>query len=87
MFILADHIAHVPAYWYDIYGVHKYIGRIDYRLIVLWLLATQAALFAPLVSYWLYAAAVGILMHPLSVRGLVGIFQSLRDTYLQRGTT
>lgn len=87
MLIIADHVAHVPAYWYDLYGIRRYIGRIDYRLITLWLTAAHAALFAPLVSYWLYAAAVGILMHPLSVRRLVGFFQSLRDTYLRQDTT
>jgi PST family polysaccharide transporter len=79
MFVLADHIAHIPTYWYDMTGVHKHIGRIDYRLILLWLVAAQAALFAPLVGYWLYIVAIGLLLHPLSVTHLRAIYGSLRQ--------
>jgi len=68
MLVLADHVAHIPTYWYDMYGVRKYIGRIDYRVILLWLLAAQLALFAPLVGSWLYIVAIGVLLYPRSLR-------------------
>jgi O-antigen/teichoic acid export membrane protein len=84
MFALADHIAHAPTYWYDVHGVRKYIGRIDYRLSLLWLSAVHIALFAPLVSYWLYAAAVGLLLHPLSIQGLRDIMHSFKKDYFRR---
>ena len=78
VFALADHIAHIPAYWYDMYGVRKHIGRIDYRVILIWLAATQAAVFAPLVSNWLYLVTIGLLLHPASLISLRGVYKSLR---------
>jgi O-antigen/teichoic acid export membrane protein len=78
VFVLADHIAHIPAYWYDMYGVRKHIGRIDYRVILIWLAATQAAVFAPLVSNWLYLVTIGLLLHPASLISLRGVYKSLR---------
>jgi len=68
MFVLADHIAHIPTYWYDMSGVRKHIGRIDYRVILLWVIAAQIALFAPLIEYWLYIVVIGLLLHPRSLR-------------------
>ena len=78
VFVLADHIAHIPTYWYDMYGVRKHIGRIDYRVILIWLAATQAAVFAPLVSNWLYLVTIGLLLHPASLISLRGVYKSLR---------
>jgi O-antigen/teichoic acid export membrane protein len=78
VFVLADHIAHIPAYWYDMYGVRKHIGRIDYRVILIWLAAAQAAVFAPLVSNWLYLITIGLLLHPASLISLRGVYESLR---------
>jgi hypothetical protein len=78
VFVLADHIAHIPTYWYDMYGVRKHIGRIDYRVILIWLAATQAAVFAPLVSNWLYLITIGLLLHPASLISLRGVYKSLR---------
>jgi O-antigen/teichoic acid export membrane protein len=78
VFALADHIAHIPTYWYDMYGVRKHIGRIDYRVILIWLAATQAAVFAPLVSNWLYLVTIGLLLHPASLISLRGVYKSLR---------
>ncbi len=78
MFVLADHIAHIPTYWYDMYGVRKHIGRIDYRVILIWLAAAQAAVFAPLVSNWLYLVTIGLLLHPASLISLRGVYKSLR---------
>lgn len=78
VFALADHIAHIPAYWYDMYGVRKHIGRIDYRVILIWLAATHAAVFAPLVSNWLYLVTIGLLLHPASLISLRGVYKSLR---------
>jgi O-antigen/teichoic acid export membrane protein len=86
VFVLADHIAHIPTYWYDMYGVRKHIGRIDYRLILIWLAATQAAVFAPLIGYWLYIVAIGLLVHPMSIQGARGIVRSLKRDYLERGS-
>jgi len=68
MFVIADYIAHIPNYWYSVYGVRKHIGQIDYRVILLWLSAAQIALFAPLIGYWLYIVAIGVLMYPRSSR-------------------
>jgi len=70
VFVLADHIAHIPTYWYDMYGVGKHIGRIDYRVILLWVIAAQVALFAPLIGYWLYIVVIGLLLHPRSLEKL-----------------
>jgi len=78
VFVLADHIAHIPTYWYDMYGVRKHIGRIDYRVILIWLAAAQAAVFAPLVSNWLYLITIGLLLHPASLISLRGVYESLR---------
>jgi O-antigen/teichoic acid export membrane protein len=78
VFVLADHIAHIPTYWYDMYGVRKHIGRIDYRVILIWLAAVQAAVFAPLVSNWLYLITIGLLLHPASLISLRGVYKSLR---------
>jgi O-antigen/teichoic acid export membrane protein len=78
VFVLADHIAHIPTYWYDMYGVRKHIGRIDYRVILIWLAAAQAAVFAPLVSNWLYLITIGLLLHPASLISLRGVYKSLR---------
>jgi PST family polysaccharide transporter len=78
VFVLADHIAHIPTYWYDMYGVRKHIGRIDYRVILIWLAAAQAAVFAPLVSNWLYLVTIGLLLHPASLISLRGVYKSLR---------
>ena len=78
MFVLADHIAHIPTYWYDMYGVRKHIGRVDYRIILLWLVAAQIALFAPLIGYWLYLVAIGLLLHPRSLRELGEIARTLK---------
>jgi len=86
VFVLADHIAHIPTYWYDMYGVRKHIGRIDYRVILIWLAAAQAALFAPLIGYWLYIVAIGLLVHPMSIQGARGIVRSLKRDYLERGS-
>ena len=87
MLAVADLVAHIPVYAFDIYGVRKYIGRLDYRLIVLWLLAAHAALFAPLLGYWLYAVACGLLLHPMSVRELRAIVHTLKTNYFGRGGT
>ncbi len=78
MFVLADYIAHIPTYWYDMYGVRKHIGRVDYRIILLWLVAAQIALFAPLIGYWLYLVAIGLLLHPRSLRELGEIARTLK---------
>jgi O-antigen/teichoic acid export membrane protein len=78
VFVLADHIAHIPTYWYDMYGVRKHIGRIDYRVILIWLAAAQAAVFAPLVSNWLYLITIGLLLHPASLISLRGVYKSFR---------
>lgn len=83
MLIIADHVAHVPAYWYDLYGIRRYIGHIDYRLITLWLTAAHAALFAPLLGYWLYAIAGGLLLHPISVRRLRTIAHAFKTDYFR----
>jgi len=85
MLAVADLVAHIPVYAFDIYGVRKYIGRLDYRLIVLWLLAAHAAMFAPLLGYWLYAVACGLLLHPMSVRELRAIVHTLKTNYFGRG--
>jgi hypothetical protein len=86
LFVIADLFAHIPVYGYDIYGVRKYIGRVDYRLSLLWLAAAQAALFAPLIGYWLYIVAIGLLVHPMSIQGARGIVRSLKRDYLERGS-
>jgi len=86
LFVIADLFAHIPIYGYDIYGVRKYIGRVDYRLSLLWLAAAQAALFAPLIGYWLYIVAIGLLVHPMSIQGARGIVRSLKRDYLERGS-
>jgi O-antigen/teichoic acid export membrane protein len=86
LFAIADLFAHIPVYGYDIYGVRKYIGRVDYRLSLLWLAAAQAALFAPLIGYWLYIVAIGLLVHPMSIQGARGIVRSLKRDYLERGS-
>ena len=70
MFVVADHLAHIPTYLYDMYGVGKHIGRIDYRVILLWVIAAQVALFAPLIGYWLYIVVIGLLLHPRSLEKL-----------------
>jgi O-antigen/teichoic acid export membrane protein len=87
MLAVADLVAHIPVYAFDIYGVRKYIGRLDYRLIVLWLLAAHAGMFAPLLGYWLYAVACGLLLHPMSVRELRAIVHTLKTNYFGRGGT
>jgi len=86
MLVVADHIAHMPTYWYDLHGVRRYIGRVDYRLIVLWLAAALAALFAPLLGYWLYAVAGGLLLHPMSLRRLQTIIHAFKTDYFRRGS-
>jgi O-antigen/teichoic acid export membrane protein len=78
VFVLADHIAHIPTYWYDMYGVRKHIGRIDYRVILLWAIAAQVALFAPLIGYWLYIVVIGLLLHPRSLEKLREMAHTLK---------
>lgn len=87
LFAIVDLLAHIPVYVYDIYGTRRYIGRLDYRLILIWLAAAHAALLAPLISYWLYAVAIALLVHPMSIEGVIGMARFFKSHYWRRRNT
>lgn len=77
-FLLADFSAFTVSYLYKNYYLARYIGRPRYGIAPLWTLAMLCALFAPVVSWWLYAPAVILLLNPYSLREMRAIVQNLR---------
>ncbi|MCS6922997.1 MAG: oligosaccharide flippase family protein [Fimbriimonadales bacterium] len=77
-FLLADFTAHLPTYWYKHWGMARYVQRPAYREALLWTAAMLSALFAPLLSYWLYGVAAALLLNWFSLRRLRALFGSVR---------
>ncbi len=75
---LAEFIA-LPPYLFLVYGMAKYIGKPDYRVTFLWLVGFSFALFAPVVSGWLYLVALPFFLNPLSIRTVRTLVQQIRN--------
>lgn len=79
-YVAADLAAHLPTYWLKHWGMRRFIGRPAYGITALWTGATLCALFAPIVSGWLYLFAVALLLNPVSLRELRALYTRLRAT-------
>lgn len=77
-FLAADFAAFTVSYLYKNYYLTRYIGRPRYGAAPLWVMAMLCALFAPVVSGWLYALTAVLLLNPFSLREMRQLYQSLR---------
>lgn len=77
-FLASDFAAFTASYVYKNHYLARYIGRPRYGIAPLWNAAMLCALFAPVVSWWLYAPAAILLLNPYSLREQRRLFQNLR---------
>lgn len=77
-FLIADMFAHLCSYLYKNQFLRRYIGTPDYRVALLWLVTLLCALFAPVISWWLYVPALLLVAHPYSLQTLRSLYLSLR---------
>lgn len=78
-FAFAFYAAHLPANWLYDRAMRRYVGRPQYGMNLIWALAFSAALFAPVVSYWLLLA-LGVCLLPSSRRELQRLLGELKET-------
>jgi PST family polysaccharide transporter len=71
-------LATVPSFLIFHIAIACVVGRPDYRVALLWLAGFTAAIFAPVLSLWLYGLAVLLLVHPASVREFVQLYRHIR---------
>jgi O-antigen/teichoic acid export membrane protein len=77
-FCLAELVSFLPVFWIQHHGVRKHIGRVEYRLSVVWLIAVVCALLAPWWGWWLYLIAAALLAQPASLRQMRELYRTLR---------
>ena len=71
-------LATVPSFLIFHIAITRVVGRPDYRVALLWLGGFTAAIFAPVVSPWLYGLAVLLLIQPASVREFARLYRHIR---------
>ena len=79
-FCLAELVSFLPVFWIQHHGVRKHIGRVEYRLSVIWLIAVVCALLAPWLGWWLYLIAAALLGQPASLQQMRELYRAIRET-------
>lgn len=77
-FLAAEFLAHIPNYYLIYWGFRRTIGRLDYRLSMLWIGIATCLILAPLVSSWLYLTVALAWLLPVSRRQLAALYRELR---------
>jgi hypothetical protein len=73
-------VSFLPVFWIQHHGVRKHVGRVEYRLSVIWLIAVVCALLAPWLGWWLYLIAAALLAQPASLRQMRELYRTLQAT-------